>query len=532
MAAALPEDTWIYILIMAIIILALLWNDKISSSSSRSSPSSSSSSSSRDRSTSSDDTDPTGTGPDTTSTSDDSDTSSGSGRDPVVRVKEVVDGGNRRFKLVAEGISRSEADIAVTGFVRLRHEGTGNTLLNASSPEDSGEMSRGNMHELKAEPPKPFGRYEYVAWTKDSEGRTGKISGSFNMRPVGGEGGGSEDTGDSGPDIHVEYGDGSEDGSTEDTSSDPKGSGGARVALLGIDPSSAASSIDISDISVEIFAQAEPGSQLETLIIELNWPTGSKYENEIDLSGNVVRREEDLSSWLENTTSLAVDGKYGLRVSVVDNSTNKDSDYGTIVINKKSSTSTMPSIEDLHDQQDREIEQFHQGIKDLKKLHEDHKEDIELETDLLNEAKDILQKLNDLEDVEEAIRNHLITDIGETRNLGPRQLKSKSEAELEEMASDAELTAALTEAISSTNFHNSSGTINSPRELSSYVSNLVMEFEDFQDTLNSERQHQSRDNSLLQKLEGEVEEGLSLEKKNANMVQEFLQNAGSSTSAR
>jgi hypothetical protein len=107
-----------------------------------------------------------------------------------------------------------------------------------------------------------------------------------------------------------------------------------------------------------------------------------------------------------------------------------------------------------------------------------------------------------------------------------------SEAELEEMASEAELSNALSEAIAGTNFHNSSGSINTARDLTGYVSDLVMEFEDFQDTLNRERQHQARDNSLIQKLEGEVEEGLSLEKKNANMVQQFLQNAASSTSAR
>ncbi len=539
MYAGQPEENLFFILLMAAILLALFWNDKIPGGSSGSSTTSTTSTGSRG-----DDTGTEGSGRDRGPGKDSGggeggDTTSRTGRDPFVRVKEQVDSRKLAFKLSAEAEARSNADIVATGFVKMSHYPTGRKLIDVDSPEKSDYLNKGNTYELEKKGMAP-GAIQYTAWTKDSEGRTGTYSDNFEIKPVHegeGDGGGPGPDGGSGPDIDIEYGDGDDGSDSTDGSSDPTGdpdggSGGAQIQILGISPRDSELGIDVKDIDVTIFAQAEPGSTLEMLVIEFEWPTGSKYKNEIDVSGDALRKNESLNFWLENSMSLPVEGNYGLRVSVADNSKNKDSDYGTIVINKKSTNSPMASIEDLHDQQDREIELFHQGVKELETLHEDTEEQIELETNLLDEAKDILQKLNDLENVEEAIRNHLITELDGTRNMGPRQLKSMSESELEEMASEAELTTALNEAIASTSFHNSSGSINTARDLSSYVSDLMMEFEDFQDTLNRERQHQARDNSLTQKIESQVEEGLDLEKKNAKLIRSFLDNAASSTSAR
>jgi hypothetical protein len=516
---------------LAVIILAILSNDSISRSRS-SSRSGSSSSSSSSSGSSSDSRNPSGDSP--RATTDDPDSS----KNPIVKVTEAnYDPDAERLRLKAEARSRSNAEIALTGFVMLSFAGDG---FRAPNLQNSREVSSGRQHILETSLEIPedkidAGVVQYRAKTKDTEGRTGTQEDSFPLKA--GVPDGSSGTGSGTPiNIDVDYGGSdSEDSSSDDGSggdrSDPAGSE-TQIKILNISPNKAKEGINTDKISVELLAQADSEENLDSIGIELVWPIGSKFSNSIDVSGKVVSDKKTMSAWLDQKMSLSARGTYVLKTSVTDTARNTDSDYYKININADSTSTSMASIEDLHEQQDREIEQFHQGIKEIKELHENHKEDIELETELLDEAKDILQKLNDLEDVEEAIRNHLITDLDDTRNLGPRQLKSKSETELEQMASDAELTTALNEAIASTDFHNSSGSINTARDLGKYVSNLVMEFEDLQDTLNKERQHQARDNSLIQKLEGQVEEGLSLEKKNANLVQEFLQNAASSDSAR
>lgn len=252
MAASIPEGTWIFIVILAVIILAILSNDGISrsSSSSRSGSSSSSdaSSGSTDRpprisayhvgdeyiggsfgvkgnfdsgSASNYDIDATLNGSSVEfSTNDGSfrteevnvqegeneyrvkirtsvgeDTDSGSfpattddpdsSRNPIVRVTEQrVDYDSGRFRLKAEAESRSSAEIALTGFVRLSHPI--GTIIEASNLEDTDQKTRGSQHVLKGSIPTSeeqitIGTVHYRAKTKDTNGRTATYEDSFSF---------------------------------------------------------------------------------------------------------------------------------------------------------------------------------------------------------------------------------------------------------------------------------------------------------------------------------------------------------------
>jgi hypothetical protein len=248
MAAPIPEGTWIFILILAVIILAILSNDSISRSGSSSRSGSGSSSDSTDRpprinayhtgdeyiggsfgvkgnfdsgSASNYDIDATLNGSSVdVSTDGDSfrteevnvqegeneygvkiqtsvgeDTDSGSfpataddpesSRNPIVRVTEQrVDSDTGQFKLKAVARSRSSADIAYTGFVKVTH--TAGNIFDFSELENSSEVSSGSQHVLEGRISPPddsiaAGTVQYRAKTKDTEGRTGTYEDNFSF---------------------------------------------------------------------------------------------------------------------------------------------------------------------------------------------------------------------------------------------------------------------------------------------------------------------------------------------------------------
>lgn len=539
MYAGQPEENLFFILLMAAILLALFWNDKISGDSGSSTTSTTTSTGSRTDDTGSgssggarDTGKGSGDGKDTVKTSD-------TGRDPFVRVKEQVDSRNGAFKLRAEAKARGDSEIVATGFIKMSHYPTGKKLIDVDSPEKSDYLNRGNTYELEKKGV-GVGAVQYTAWTKDSEGRTGTYSDNFEIKPVdgGGDGGGDgSGSGGSGPDIDIEYGadgDGGPDSGGGSTGT-PDGGANPPNIMVEVDTDEDKVGARASDFNVVSEARSNSGEELDALEVEFIWPNGSKNEREIELSGKSFRETDLLSStsFLDADFILSMDGTYRVKLTVMDAVGNSSSDYDQIVINDRSSDSSMSassmSFEDLHKDQDLEISQLHGALEELNKIHEDHEEELELETNILNEGKNILKCLNSLESVEKEMKHILTAEVKEdVHNMGQRQLESKSEEELEEMANEAELKKALLSAISDTNFETSAfsmSSVDDSDDLQRYLQSLEKEMEEFQSTFNTEVNYQDKDNELLQHLEQDVGKAVNLHNKQLHWMRHFVKNA-------
>ncbi|NMJ76893.1 hypothetical protein GLU64_00570 [Nanohaloarchaea archaeon] len=108
-----------------------------------------------------------------------------SSRNPIVRVTEQrVDSDTGQFKLKAVARSRSTADIAYTGFVKVTH--TAGNIFDFSELENSSEVSSGSQHVLEGRISPPddsiaAGTVQYQAKTKDTEGSTGTYEDNFSF---------------------------------------------------------------------------------------------------------------------------------------------------------------------------------------------------------------------------------------------------------------------------------------------------------------------------------------------------------------
>jgi hypothetical protein len=150
-----------------------------------------------------------------------------SSRNPRVRVTEQRVSPTGDFRLEAMAESRSDADIALTGFVKLTH--TRGSIFDFSSLEDSDKVSPGRQHVLEGSIPTSDGNIaagtvHYKAKTKDTEGRTGTYQDSFSFeRGISGDNSASGGGSGGSVEANVTYGgsdSGTGDGSGSSSSSD------------------------------------------------------------------------------------------------------------------------------------------------------------------------------------------------------------------------------------------------------------------------------------------------------------------------
>ena len=475
MAASIPEGTWIFIVILAVIILAILSNDSISRSGS-SSRSRSSSSSSSGSGSSSDSTDrpprinayhtgdeyiggsfgvkgnfdpgsasnynidatlngssvdvstdgdsfrteevnvqegeneygvkiQTSVGEDTDSgsfpaTADDPESS----RNPIVRVTEQrVDSDTGQFKLKAVARSRSSADIAYTGFVKVTH--TAGNIFDFSELENSSEVSSGSQHVLEGRISPPddsiaAGTVQYRAKTKDTEGRTGTYEDNFsfegNMPGSGPDGGGSG----AGVDINVDYGDsdsGTGDGSGSSSSSD--GGDGSTGGNGGSGGDSDGSDINSSDNSSSMGVREHLGDGREL----------TELRNVEDMINKLEQFDEQEIKELERIQKIVAAAELSLQMAR-DHNVEREGDKA-YTANWEEIEKDVAASDYLLNQLNEEIGRFETTDKRMEELKESfEKADKKINSEIDALRKGVLSELNDHhpagEEVEANVEKH------------------------------------------------------------------------------------------------------------------------------